>query len=317
MRHILSQPQSNPEADLYQAIRLAMHFDLTDLRLMLNVLETGSITAGAARTHLSLASASARIRGLEGSLSTSLLDRGRRGVTPTAAGKALAHHARLILQQAERMHFELADYAKGFKGRIRLLCNSSSLSEHLPELLATFLASHPNIDIDVEEQPSLRILHALRHGTADVGIISDAVDASDLQTLTFRPDPLALIIPVAHPLQDVSRISFSQTLDFDFVGLAVNSALAIYLEEQALHSGKRLRVRVRAEGFDAAIRMVSHGAGLSIVPHAAIDRWQGQRNFLCLTLSDSWADRKLLLCAADFTALPGYAAALVEALREQ
>jgi DNA-binding transcriptional LysR family regulator len=291
-----------------------MHFDLIDLRLFLNALETGNITAGAARSHLSLASASARIRGLEASLGIPLLERGRRGVTPTPAGKALAQHARLILQQAERLQFDLADYAKGFKGQVRLLCNSSSLSEHLPELLAEFLVSHPNIDIDVEEQPSLRILHALRHGSADIGIISDAVDASDLQTRSFRADPLSLIMPLDHPLHARPSLSFSQTLDYEFVGLSVDSALAIYLEEQALHLGKRLRIRVRAEGFDAAIRMVSHGAGLSIVPQAAIERWQGLSNFKSIALSDAWADRQLLLCALDFEALPRYAQALLRVL---
>jgi DNA-binding transcriptional LysR family regulator len=294
-----------------------MHFDLTDLRLYLNTLETGNITAGAARSHLSLASASARIRGLEASLGLALLERNRRGVTPTPAGKALAQHARLILQQVERMQLDLADYRKGFKGRVRLLCNSSTLSEHLPELLANFLVSHPNTDVDVEEQPSLRILHAVRNGTADIGIISDAVDVSDLQTRPFRPDPLALIMPLDHPLKDEPSLRFSQTLDYEFIGLSVNSALAIYLEEQALHVGKRLRIRVRAEGFDAVMRMVSHGAGLSIVPQAAVERWQGVRDFNSVPLNDSWANRKLLLCATDFTALPGYAQALLEALGSQ
>lgn len=291
-----------------------MHFDLIDLRLFLNTLESGNITAGAARSHLSLASASARIRGVEASLNIPLLERGRRGVTPTPAGKALAQHARLILQQVERMQFDLADYAKGFKGQVRLLCNSSTLSEHLPELLADFLVKHPNIDIDVEEQPSLRILHAVRHGAADIGIISDAVDASDLQTRAFRPDPLSLIMPLNHPLHSEPALRFSQTLEYEFVGLSVNSALAIYLEEQALHVGKRLRIRVRAEGFDAAIRMVSHGAGLSIVPKAAVERWQGTQRFKSVPLSDAWADRQLLLCAVDFAALPGYAQALLRTL---
>ena len=294
-----------------------MHFDLTDLRLFLHTLDTGNITAGAARSHLSLASASARIRGLEASLNLALLERGRRGVTPTPAGKALAQHARLILQQVERMQFDLADYAKGFKGRVRLLCNSSALSEHLPELLANFLVSHPQTDVDVEEQPSLRILHAVRHGTADIGIISDAVDASDLQTRPFRADPLSLLMPLDHPLHRQASVHFSQTLDHDFVGLSVNSALSIYLEEQALHSGKRMRIRVRAEGFDAAIRMVSHGAGLSIVPLAAVERWQTTASFKSIPLSDVWADRRLLLCAIDFAALPGYAQILLEALGSQ
>ena len=58
-----------------------MHFDLTDLRLYLHILDTGNITAGAARSHLSLAAASARIRAMEASLGIDFLERGRRGVT--------------------------------------------------------------------------------------------------------------------------------------------------------------------------------------------------------------------------------------------
>lgn len=292
-----------------------MHVDLIDLRLFVNILESGNITAGATRSHLSLASASARVRALEASLGTALLDRGRRGVTPTPAGKAMAQHARLILQQVERMQFDLADYAKGFKGQVRLLCNTSALSEYLPELLADFLVLNPNIDIDLEEHPSLRILHAVRQGAVDIGIISDAVDASDLQTRPFRDDPLALIMPPDHPLSEHQSVRFAQTLDYEHVGLAVNSAMAIYLEEQALHLGKRLRIRVRAEGFDGVMRMVTRGAGLGIVPQAALDRWQDKQGFKSVALSDAWADRKLLLCAADFSALPGYANALLEALQ--
>jgi len=89
-----------------------MHFDFIDLRLFLNVLEAGNITAGATRSHLSLASASARIRAMEASLDSPLLERWRRGVTPTPAGKALAQHARLIMRQVERMQEDLADYAR-------------------------------------------------------------------------------------------------------------------------------------------------------------------------------------------------------------
>ncbi|MCR6628862.1 MAG: LysR family transcriptional regulator [Magnetospirillum sp.] len=59
-----------------------MRFDLVDLRLFLNVTETGSITAGAERSALALASASARIRVMEEMLGIALLVRGRRGWSP-------------------------------------------------------------------------------------------------------------------------------------------------------------------------------------------------------------------------------------------
>ena len=74
-----------------------MHFDLTDLRLFTAVADEGSITAGAARSGLALASASARVRRMEAALGAALLERGRRGVQLTPAGFALAHHGRLVL----------------------------------------------------------------------------------------------------------------------------------------------------------------------------------------------------------------------------
>ena len=92
-----------------------MRFDLVDLQLFVHVLDAGTITGGATRSHLALASASARLRGMEDSLGTSLLARSRRGVTATAAGSTLLHHARLVLQQAERMHGELNQYAAGVR----------------------------------------------------------------------------------------------------------------------------------------------------------------------------------------------------------
>ena len=291
-----------------------MHFDLTDLRLYLNILDTGNITAGAARSHLSLAAASARIRAMEASLGIDFLERGRRGVTPTSAGKALAQHARLLLQHADRMQQDLAEYAKGVKGQVRLLCNTTAITEYLPEVLADFLCRHPNLDIDLQELPSLRIVHALHQGAADLGIVSDAVDTHALETQPFRDDPLVLIMPLGHPLADGATPSFSETLHHDYVGLSANSALAVYLEEQALHAGVRMQIRIRAEGFDGVIRMVARGAGLAIVPLAAIERRAVNQPFKHVALQEAWAQRKLLLCARSFAGLPGYARALLDAL---
>ncbi|MHC8324771.1 LysR family transcriptional regulator [Pseudomonas sp. LB1P83] len=291
-----------------------MHFDLTDLRLYLNILDTGNITAGAARSHLSLAAASARIRAMEASLGIDFLDRGRRGVTPTPAGKALAKHARALLQQAERMQQDLAEYAKGVKGQVRLLCNTTAITEYLPELLADFLCEHPNLDIDLQEFPSARITHALRQGAADLGIVSDAVDTDDLQTRPFRDDPLVLILPSDHPLAEQPSLTFADTLSHDYVALGASSALAIHLEEQALHIGQRMPIRIRADGFDGVIRMVARGAGLAIVPRMAIERWPQVQVVTTRSLPEDWANRTLKICARDFDSLPGYARALLEAL---
>ena len=52
------------------------------------------------------------------------------------------------------MQQDLAEYANGVKGQVRLLCNTTAITEYLPELLADFLRHHPNLDIDLQELPS-------------------------------------------------------------------------------------------------------------------------------------------------------------------
>ena len=85
-----------------------MRFDLVDLRLFLHVAEARSITYGAEKANLALPSASERIRGMEAVLGTPLLIRDRRGVSLSPAGQCLAEHARVIVQQVERMRGNLA-----------------------------------------------------------------------------------------------------------------------------------------------------------------------------------------------------------------
>ncbi|WP_455922423.1 LysR substrate-binding domain-containing protein [Pseudomonas putida] len=291
-----------------------MHFDLIDLRLFLHTLDAGNMTAGAQRSHLSLAAASARIRAMEASLGVALLQRNRRGIQPTAAGQALGEHSRRVLQQIEHLQFDLTQYAQGLQGQVRLLCNTAALTEYLPELLGDFLRRHPAVDVDVEEMPSLRILQALRQGAAPLGIISSAVAAEGLQTRPFRDDPLMLIMPHDHPLARQPEVSFIDSLAHGHVALAAGNALGILVEEQALHSGRRMQVRVRAEGFDGAVRMVACGAGVAVVPLAAVRRCQGQLPFVSRALHEPWAARRLLLASADFDALPGHARALLDSL---
>ncbi len=206
-----------------------MRFDLIDLRLFLHTIEAGSITHGAKRSNIALASASARLRGMEEALGVALLERSRRGVQPTAAGRALLHHARVVLQQLEQMRGELGAYARGLKGHVRVLSNTAALTEFLPGPLASFLAAHPNIDIDLEERLSHEIVQAVAEGLADLGIVSDAADLAGLETFPFRLDRLVLVVPRAHALAERRQLAFGEVIGCEFVGLSPGSALQDYL----------------------------------------------------------------------------------------
>ena len=291
-----------------------MRFDLVDLRLFANVAQCASITEGAARSNMALSSASARIRGMEKTLGAALLDRNRRGVKLTPAGRALAHHAQVILQQVEHMNGELGDFALGLKGHVRLMANSSALSEFLPETLADFLTAHPNIDIDVEERPSYEMVEAISNGLADAGIVSDAVDHRDLETFPFGADPLAVVVPRGHRLARRKTIAFQKILEEDLVGLAHTSALQQYLGHQAVQLGRRLKLRVRVNSFEAVGRIVERGVGIGVIPESAALRCRETMALHAVPLSDSWAQRQLLICVRRLQDLPPHAQQLIDHL---
>jgi DNA-binding transcriptional LysR family regulator len=293
-----------------------MRLDLTDLRLFLCIAETASITHGAARANMALASASERIRGMEAALGVALLTRKRRGVELTPAGQALAHHARLVRQQVEHMRSDLSKYAKGLRGHIRLLANASAISELLPERLNRFLAEHSGIDIDIEEKPSYQIVRSVAEGLADIGVVADIVDFGGLEATPFASDRLVLIAPRGHALARGRSWFFHDVLDYEFVGMVTTNALQQYLSEQALQSGKLLTLRVRLNSFDAIGRMVESGIGIAIIPETAADRCRRTMALRVMRLRDAWSLRHLHLCVRKEAELPSHARKLLHFLRQ-
>lgn len=293
-----------------------MRFDLTDLRLFVQVVETCSITRGADQAHMSLASASARIRGMETTLGVPLLERGPRGVKPTPAGQVLLQHAQVMLHHHERMRGELGNFARGFKGHVRLLANTIAATELLPKPLATYLESHPNVDIELEERSKAEVVTAVSEGYADAGIFVDTGDHGDLQTFPFAVDRLVLITSRTHRLRKCRRIAFQDILDQEFVGLGAGRVLQEFLSRQAARAGGAIKVRVRLTSFAAICQMVEHGAGIAVVPEKAV-RSYGKRAISVIGLTDEWAVRRLLICVRQFSRLSVHAKHLVEHLRAE
>ena len=292
-----------------------MRFDLSDLSLFRHVVEGGSITAGAERAHLALAAASTRIRNMEEALGAALLVRSRQGVTPTQAGRTLLQHARAILRQAERLREDLSAYAGGLAGQIRVLSNTNALTEFLPEALSSFLATHPNVSVDLEERLSDEIVGLIAEGVADLGIVAATVDASALETYPYRTDRFVLVVAREHPLAKRARIPFAQVLDHDFVGLDRASALQRFLADKAARIGQPLRLRVQLRSFDAVCRLVECNVGIGIVPESTARRVARTMAIVEVPLTDPWAVRELTICIRSLRELPPYARQLVEHLR--
>ncbi|MBV9559812.1 MAG: LysR family transcriptional regulator [Bradyrhizobium sp.] len=293
-----------------------MRFDLVDLQLFVAVADARSITGGADRAHLALASASARIKGLEQVLGVDLFKRGRRGVELTAAGESLLDHARLVLHHVETMRGDLARFASGVRASVQLLANTSGLSEHLPRALAAFLRAHPDIDVDVEERESTDIASAIATGAADLGFAAEHALPETIERFTFNEDRLMLVSARRSSFASRRQIDFSDVAGHDFVGLTNATALQLHIGRHAARLGLRLHFRARLRDFDAICRMVAADVGIAVVPEAAARRCARSVPIAMSRIRDSWANRRLVICARSFQSLPRPARLLVDHLRQ-
>lgn len=291
-----------------------MRLDLIDLGLFVQICESGTITGGARACHMTLASASERVRRMEDAVGVPLLLRGRRGVTLTPAGHSLLRHARLVLGQMACLQADMGDYGAGLRGHVGLLCNTSAASEHLPEVLSRYLGDHPGISLHLEERLSQEIVDALRAGDHELGVVSDAVDRTGLQSYAFRDDPLVLVAPLSHPLAQLRRIPLSDVAAHELVGLEEGRALQDLVAQYARRLGRRLHYRVRLRSLEQVCRMVGLGVGVGIVPRAVARRCGRQARIRQVALSDAWAQRRLYVCLRQREALSPHAAVLLQYL---
>lgn len=291
--------------------------DLTSLRYFVAVCESGNISRAADKEHVVPSAVSKRLTQLEVDLGVSLLERQRRGVSPTGAGEILLEHSRAILASAHRIAHDVASHGTDVRGHVRLLGTVSSIAESLPDDVAAFMKipAHREIKVDLHEGLGRDIARSVREGNASLGILWDATDLSGLQTTPYRTDHLAVVVHASHPLAARESCRFEQTLDYEHVGLEASSAVIMMLDRAAALAHKRVNYRSTVSNFEAALRVVRANLGLSVIPKEVAGTYADVMGLKVIPLSDPWAKRQFSICYRDADKLTRAARLLLDFLQ--
>jgi DNA-binding transcriptional LysR family regulator len=288
-----------------------LHFDLTDLRLLVAIADAGSLSRAAADFPIALSAASNRLRQLEHRLGMQLFTRRADGMMPTPAGRIALDHARRVITEAQQLTQALDGLAGRRRVSVRLAANTVANSTFLPPALGAYLGDYPEVDLQIEERSSQEILQAVHAGDIDIGVLDGNLPLHDVVSLPFRHDRLVLLTPVDHVLAVRRHCLFREALNFPFVGMPEERAMQRFVEEMATLLGKPLTVRVRAPGFYAIAQLVAQRVGIAVLPEAAAQRHSESLSTALVTLDDAWATRELRLCVRNLDELSAQARQLV------
>ncbi len=289
----------------------SLRYDLVDLRLFISIAEAGNLTRGAEHAHLSVGAASMRVKGLEEALGASLFIRSSLGVRLTPAGDALLVHARRVFRDLERLHGDMQVFSQGLKGRVRIFANTTAITEILPASLGSFLAAHPQVDIELEERLSPEIARAVADGTVDIGILAGNVRTDGLEVIPYQQDRLVMAVPADHPLAAREEIDFSEAVGQSFVSLQRGSAIHGFMENVVAELGVSLDTRIQVSGFDTMCRLVEAGVGVGILPASVAQRMKRSHQIHVVELSNEWAVRELKICVRRLDDLPSFGRELI------
>jgi len=292
-------------------------FDPVTLQLFVAVCDERNIGRAAEREAIVPSAISKRIAALEDELGVALLVRGRRGIEPTPAGEVLLRQARDILSSMERAHAELAEFAGGVVGNVRVLASLSVLAELLPDDVARFLAEHGSVRVSLEERVSSEIVRGVREGRADFGVCWDAANPEGLDRVDYRCDRLGVLVHPDHPLAGRAQLAFADTLAFDHVDVLHGGTVQIMLQRHAAIAGQSLRYRVQVSTLDAAMRIVAANLAIAVVPREVVGASAQTLGLRLIPLTDAWARRRFVICTRPDVPLSATVRLLVSFLRER
>ncbi|MBC7709617.1 MAG: LysR family transcriptional regulator [Rhizobacter sp.] len=270
--------------------------DIDSLALFVRAAELRSLTKAAEASHIGLAAASRRMALLEHRFKTALLERSSRGVEVTPAGASLLPHAKALLVAMNHMQADMRDHADGRKGSLRILANTSVMTESLPDDLAAFAQVSPDVRLVVEERWSREIVPALLAAEADLGIVVEGISTEGLDTFVYCTDRVAVVMKPDHILATVPEMNFTDVLEAELIALEGGSSMMRLLAENAMIAGRTMQLRVQVRSFEAVCRMVDAGLGVGLLPYEAANVLGKGLGLVVRPLTEEWSERRMLLC---------------------
>jgi LysR family transcriptional regulator, low CO2-responsive transcriptional regulator len=249
---------------------------LTQLRTFVAVAAAGSIHEAAERLCVSQPAVSATVASLQNEVGVVLVAREGRGLRITGAGEVFARYARRVLGLLDEATAAAAGALQPERGKLRLAAVTTAGEHVLPQLLASFRARYPDVEIVLEVGNRTRIRDLLDHHEADLAVGGRPPGAGGYITLSTRPNVLVLVAP-AGAGQGAERRRRARTVAVDELAAAV-----WLLREQG--SGTRTTTEELLEelgvspptltvGSNGAIaECVQAGLGISLMSRDAVAR---------------------------------------------
>lgn len=243
--------------------------EFTQLRSFLAVAELLHFSKAAERVHLSQPALSLQIRSLEEELGVKLFERSRQRTSLTAAGLVYCEEVRKVLSQMELAVARVRQAAQGKLGRLRIGFISTAAANIVPQLIAEFRKTHPDVELELLHALTADQIAMLKRGVIDIGFFRvPTSEDNDIKTIIIHQEPFKLFLPISHPLAGKRELSLKDLDNEDFLVYARKNAPGFhdFLLQLLKDAGATPTMINEATDMYTLVSLVSAGVGLAVAP---------------------------------------------------
>ena len=245
------------------------------LRVLCEVVERGSFSAAAEALSYTQSAVSQQIATLEAEAGSTLLERGPRGIRPTATGEALVEHAQGILARLEAAEADVAAIAGLRRGRLRMGSFPTAGATLMPLAIAHFATSYPDVELTLVEGEPEEIAPRLRAGELDLALLFEFSGVSQplgpgLKRVDLLEDPLFAALPQDHRLARKTTLRLQDLRDDAWVQTSEASPCARHVVRCCHAAGFEPQVSFESDDYVTVQGLVAAGVGVALIPELAL-----------------------------------------------
>lgn len=242
--------------------------DVKQLKALVTVVETGSVTRAGELLHLVQPAVTRQIRSLERELGVALFERTRHGMRPTAAGLSLAERARRALTELDRARAELAPVPGTVAGLVTV-----GLLESTAELLAEPLVTavrreHPGIELRLLTAYSGHLQQWLDDGDLDMSLLYNLASTPSLNVRPLLRERLWVVGPASDGLSADKPVTLREVATHPVVLPAPGHGLRVLVDQARAQAKVDFDVAAATNSMSLQKQLVRLGHGWTILPGA-------------------------------------------------
>jgi LysR family transcriptional regulator, low CO2-responsive transcriptional regulator len=258
------RPKVADQGDLMREVRLENVHPLR-LRLLVEIEQTGSISAAAEACAIAQPSASMHLRTLEMAVGQTLVIRNGGGSTLTSAGKVVASHAARVLETLDSMRRALAPLDARNGDELILAASLTPSVALIPPILRQFSDRCQHVGVDLRTIPSEAVIQEVVHGRADIGIAGELPTTEQVVRRRIMVDEIVGIAPVGLLRISDGWVSLGEIARHSLLLGGSGSSTRIVTERYLARAQCR-PVRIwRFDCYEAIKRAVADGLGVSFM----------------------------------------------------